>query len=319
MGINKQKNVKIAMKVSVIGIAVNVVLTIFKMIAGIVSNSSAMVSDAVHSFSDVASTVVVMLGIKAAAKEKDRKHQYGHERMESLTALILSFFLIITAIGIGIDGVDKIRIGIKGGLATPGYLALIAALVSIVIKEWAYWYTRAAAKKIKSAALLADAWHHRSDSLSSIGSFIGIAGARIGFPILDPIASLVICVLIFKVAIDIARNAANQMVDSSCSEEVENEITKIALKQDGVRSVDSLRTRMFGSKFFVDIEIAVDGNLSIYQGHDIAELVHDEIEDRFSDAKHCMVHVNPYYEHEGDETSDNDENKINPPAIDDNM
>ena len=316
MGINKQKNVRIAMKVSAIGIVVNVILTIFKMIAGIVSNSSAMVSDAVHSFSDVASTVVVMLGIKAAAKEKDRKHQYGHERMESLAALILSFFLILTAIGIGIDGIDKIRIGMKGGLATPGILALIAALVSIVVKEWMYWYTRAAAKKIKSAALLADAWHHRSDSLSSIGSFIGIAGARIGFPILDPIASLVICALIFKVAIDIARNAANQMVDRSCSEEIEKEITQIALEQDGVRSVDSLRTRMFGSKFFVDIEIAVDGNLSIYEGHDIAELVHDEIEDHFSDAKHCMVHVNPYYEHEGDESTDN---ASNPPINNDDV
>ena len=173
------------------------------------------------------------------------------------------------------------------------YILLIAAVVSIVVKEWMFWYTRGAAKKINSGALMADAWHHRSDALSSIGAFVGIFGARLGYPILDPIASIVICFMIAKASIDIFRDAIDKMVDHSCDAKTEEFMKREILKVPGVRRVDLLKTRLFGSKMYVDIEIAADGNISLCDAHDIAENVHHTIENKFKDVKHCMVHVNP--------------------------
>ena len=277
-----------AMKVSGISILVNLLLSVFKLIAGIVAHSGAMISDAIHSASDVGSTFIVIIGVRLSAKKSDKEHQYGHERMECVSSIVLAGMLLVTGLGIGITGARDIVKSTSGGT-----LALIAAVVSIVVKEWMFWYTRGAAKKINSGALMADAWHHRSDALSSIGAFVGILGARLGYPILDPIASIVICVMIAKASIDIFRDAIDKMVDHSCDAKMEESMKREILKVPGVRRVDLLKTRLFGSKMYVDIEIAADGNISLFDAHDIAENVHHTIENKFKDVKHCMVHVNP--------------------------
>ena len=216
-----------AMKVSIVSIAVNIFLSVFKLIAGVIAGSGAMISDAVHSASDVFSTFVVMIGVSLSSKQSDKDHPYGHERMECVASILLSVVLAITGLGIGMTGINKITGRDDSELIIPGILALVAAVVSIVVKEGMYWYTRAAAKKINSGALMADAWHHRSDALSSIGSFIGIFGARLGFPILDPIASVVICIFIEKASIDIFRDAVDKMVDKSCPDETIDEMKNL--------------------------------------------------------------------------------------------
>jgi len=287
----KQQNV--AMRVSFISVIVNLVLAIFKLIAGIVANSGAMISDAVHSASDVCSTFIVMIGIRVSNRQSDKEHPYGHERLESVASLILAIMLAVTGAGIGYSSAMVIHNGSVNGVKTPGLLALIAAIVSIVVKEWLYWYTRGQAKKINSTALMADAWHHRSDALSSIGALIGIAGARMGYPLLDPIAGLVICVFIEKAAVDIFKDSLDRMVDKSCSEEVVEQINDIILKVEGVEGIDDIKTRLFGAKIYVDVEILVDGNKSLREAHDIAENVHDLIEETMPEVKHCMVHENP--------------------------
>ena len=283
---------KIAMKVSIISIIANVVLAAFKLVAGILAHSSAMLSDAIHSASDVFSTFVVMIGIKIASKEPDEEHPYGHERMECVAAIILATILCIKGLGIGKNALEFIT-GNSSEVSVPGMLALIAAIVSIIVKEAMFWYTRHYAKMIDSGALMADAWHHRSDALSSIGAFIGIIFARMGYVMMDSIACLVICVFIVKAAYDIFKDAIDKMVDKSCSLEVEAEIRTIVMSVDGVKGIDSLSTRLFGNKMYVDIEIRADGEKTLNETHEIAEAVHDSIEAQFEKVKHIMVHVNP--------------------------
>jgi len=283
----------VAYRVSAVSIFVNLTLSVFKLLAGLLASSGAMISDAVHSASDVFSTVIVIIGIKISNKKSDDEHEYGHERMECIAAIILSVILLLTGIGIGISGLEKILAGNYEELQVPGLLALAAAILSIIIKEWMFWYTKAAAGKINSGALLADAWHHRSDALSSVGAFIGILGARLGFPILDPVASVVICLFIGKASYEIFKDAVDKLVDKSCDGETEAAMKECVLGQDGVERIDRLRTRLFGAKIYVDIEIAADGSKTLYETHSIAERVHDEIEKDFPMVKHCMVHVNP--------------------------
>lgn len=285
----------LAMRVSVISVIVNLVLSAFKLLAGIFANSGAMISDAVHSASDVFSTFIVMIGVTISGKKADKEHPYGHERMECVAAVVLAVILFATGLGIGWSGIQKIFFMNSDSLEVPGMLALIAALVSIVTKEWMYWFTKFTADKIRSDALRADAWHHRSDALSSIGALIGIGGARLGFPVLDPIASVVICLFILKAAIDVFRDAVDKMVDKSCDEKTMEEMRQVICKQNGVLGISSLQTRMFGSRIYVDAEIEADGSLTLVQAHDIAEEVHQAIEDSFQDVKHCMVHVNPVH------------------------
>lgn len=290
---NVQDYEKVALRVSRVSIEANMALTIFKLLAGVIAHSGAMVSDAIHSASDVFSTIVVIIGIRISGKASDKDHPYGHERMECVAAIVLATILAGTGLGIGYTAVSKIVGGDYADLAVPGILALIAAMVSILVKEGMYQYTRIYAKKIDSGALMADAWHHRSDALSSVGALIGIAGARIGFPILDPVASVVICVFIEKAAYDIFRDAVDKMVDKACDEEVESMLRKCALAQEGVLGVDLLHTRVFGNKIYVDIEISVNGDMKLREAHGIAECVHDAIEQTFPKVKHIMVHVNP--------------------------
>ena len=284
---------RVAKKVSVTTIIGNLVLSVLKLIAGIVAHSSAMISDAVHSASDVFSTFVVMIGIKLASKEPDKEHPYGHERLECVAAIVLAMVLFITGLGIGAEALGNIVQGNYNDLQVPGMLALVAAIISIVSKEGMYWYTRINAKRIDSSALMADAWHHRSDAFSSIGALVGIAGARMGFPVMDSIASLVIFLFIVKAAYDIFKDSIDKMVDHSCDEETEKDIFECVIENEDVMGVDLLQTRIFGNKIYVDVEIQVDGSYTLQEAHKIAEAVHDNIEKNFPKVKHIMVHVNP--------------------------
>ena len=285
---------KIATKVSIVTIIWNFVLSVVKLLVGIIAHSNAMISDAVHSASDVFSTIVVIIGIKLASKEPDKEHPYGHERLECVTAVILAMILFVTGLGIGGTAITNIFASDYDQLTTPGVLALIAALVSILVKEGMFWYTRYYAKKIDSDALMADAWHHRSDAFSSIGALIGIAGARLGFPIMDSIASLVIFIFIAKAAFDIFKDAMDKMVDHSCDEETEQLIYNCVLENENVIETDLLKTRIFGNKIYVDIEIQADASHTLLEAHHIAETIHNDIEKNFPKVKHIMVHVNPY-------------------------
>lgn len=284
---------KVANRVSVITIIGNVVLSVFKLLAGIVAHSGAMISDAIHSASDVFSTFVVMIGIRMSAKESDKEHPYGHERLECVAAIVLAMILFMTGFGIGASAFKNIISGDYAVLQVPGMLALIAAIISIVVKEAMYWYTRHYAKKIDSGALLADAWHHRSDALSSIGALVGIGGARMGYPVMDSVASLVIFFFILKAAYDIFKDAMDKMVDHACDEETEAQMRECVMKQEEVLGIDMLQTRIFGNKIYVDVEIQVNSEYTLREAHEIAENVHERIEQSFPKVKHIMVHVNP--------------------------
>ena len=288
---NQQDFQTAATKVSVISMATNVILTVAKFAAGVIAHSGAMISDAVHSASDIFSGLIVLIGVRISSRAPDEKHPYGHERFECVAALLLSGILALVGGTIGVNAVKDI---IGGGVQeTPGILALVAAVVSIVAKESLFWYTGGYAKKYRSTALHAEAWHQRSDALSSIGALIGIAGARMGVPVMEPIASLIIALFILRVAVRIFRDAIDQMVDKSASEETETAFRTTALEQPGVMGVELLRTRMFGNRVYVDLEIAVDPEMKLAAAHEIAERVHDAIEQTYPDVKHIMVHVNP--------------------------
>ncbi len=284
---------RVADRVSTTSIIGNMILFGFKLIAGIAAHSNAMVSDAVHSASDVFSTIVVMIGIRLASKKADKEHPYGHERLECVAALILAMILFMTGLGIGMEALGNILSNSYHDLRAPGALALVAAVVSIMAKEAMFWYTKIYAVRIDSSALLADAWHHRSDAFSSVGALIGIVGARHGFPVMDSIASLVIFAFIVKAAYDIFKDAIDKMVDHSCDEETERQIYECVMKNREVMGIDSLHTRIFGNRMYVDIEVAVDGSYTLKRSHEIAEEVHEDIERNFQKIKHIMVHVNP--------------------------
>lgn len=284
---------KIVNRLSAVGIGGNIALSAFKLFAGVVGNSGAMISDAVHSFSDVLATFIAWLGVRMSQREADDTHPYGHERMECLAAIMLSGILAAAGVGIGYSGVEKIVLGTYAALEVPGVIALVAAVVSIAVKEAMFWYTRRGACLLNSAAFMADAWHHRSDALSSVGALLGIGGAMLGFPICDPLASVVICIFILKAAYDILRDAIDKLLDTPCDEEFAADMRRVAEESEGVARVVMFRTRQFGSKAYVDVSIAVDGDLTVREGHAIAAAVHDEIERRFPNVKHVMVHVDP--------------------------
>lgn len=285
-------------RMSLVSIIGNVALSVFKLIAGILGNSGAMISDSVHSLSDVFSTFIAIIGVKISKKAADKFHPYGHERFESVASILLCALLFLVGCTIGYSGICKIASGDYENLKTPGTLALVAAIVSIIVKEWMFQYTKHYAKIANSSAFMADAWHHRSDALSSVGALIGIGGAMLGFAVLEPIASVVICIFILKASFDIFKDALNKMIDTPCSEDDEKKIADYISSQEGVIRLDLLRTRLFGNKVYVDAEIAVNGEQSLRKAHDIAERVHNGVESTFPNIKHIMIHVNPYNENE---------------------
>lgn len=280
-------------RLSLVSLIGNALLSGFKLFAGVWGHSGAMISDAIHSFSDVLTTFIAWFGVKVSRRAADGSHPYGHERLECVASLFLGVVLMGTGIGVGRAGVETILSGQYGNITPPGTIALVAAVLSIVSKEAMYWYTRYYAKLIRSDAFLADAWHHRSDAFSSIGSLIGISGAMLGFPVMDSVAGVVICLFILKVAFDILKDAVVKMLDTSCGEKYEAELQNFVSAQKDVVCVDTLHSRMFGSKVYVDLEIEVDGGKTLQEAHDVAERVHNELERNFPDIKHVMVHLNP--------------------------
>lgn len=280
----------IGVEVSKNTIGVNAVLGAIKVLAGIVASSNAMIADGIHSFSDVITTIGVIIGLKLSGKPDDKCHPYGHEKMESISSLFLAVMLFVVAIMIGYSGVKSI---ILGQIKNPGILAIWAAILSIVVKEWMYFYTMKYAKKIKSSSLRADAWHHRSDSFSSIGALVGIIGARMGWPVLDSVAAIIICIVIIKVAYDVLKQSINQLIDASADEEIISDINERLNTIEGIRHIDSIKTRQHASRVYVDVEVSVDSKLTVEEGHDIAMNIHEDVE-KNENIKHCMVHINPY-------------------------
>lgn len=293
----KEETEAIVQNTAAVGIFGNVVLSAFKLFAGLFGHSAAMVSDAVHSLSDVFATLIAYIGRKLSEKPADDEHPYGHERFECIASVILGAILIATGVRIGLSCVDAIVNKTYLTAAEPGIIALIAAIASIVVKESMFWYTRYQAKRIKSSAFMADAWHHRSDALSSIGAFVGIGAARMGYPIMDSVAGLLISIVILVVAARIISDAVNNMLDRSADpelmKEMRNAISDYSAEHDLDVSVDSLITRKFGDRVYVDLEIGIDGNMRLKDAHDIAEEIHSMIEKEYKDVKHVMVHINP--------------------------
>lgn len=284
------KNNRTILQVTLVGVCGNVLLSAFKLIAGLTGHSAAMVSDAIHSLSDVFATAIAFTGVKLAKADADKDHPYGHERFEQAASIILAGILLATGLGIGYSGIKSIS---SNSGNVPGTIALAAALVSIAVKEAMFWYTRYCAKKINSSAFMADAWHHRSDALSSVGALFGIIGARLGYPVFDSIASVVICLFILKVAFDIFREALSKMTDKSASEEFESELRDFIKSHEGVESIDLLKTRKFGEKVYVDLEIGIDGEMKLVDAHDISAQVHAAVEKKYPEVKHVMIHMNP--------------------------
>ena len=281
---------QIANRTILITVVMNIFLSLIKLLAGFIGHSTSMISDGVHSLSDVISSIGVFIGLRISQKPADIDHPYGHEKFEAVLSKILAFILFLTGLSIGYSAIETI---VSSSYIIPKMMTIWAALLSIGVKEWMYHYTIRQAKKIESTALAADAWHHRSDSLSSIGALIGIIGARLGFPILDPLAALVITLIILKVAIEIFVEATNQVIDKAASPELVNEIIQQIQSVNGVLAIDSLKTRVHSNRIYVDLEISVEATLSLIEAHTIAEAVHYQLEQNIHKIKHCTVHVNP--------------------------
>ncbi len=292
-----EENSKIVRQTAVVGVFGNVLLSAFKLFAGIFGHSAAMVSDAVHSLSDVFATLIAYIGRRISEKPADKEHPYGHERFECIASILLGAILIATGVRIGVGCAESIINKTYLTAAEPGVIALVAAVASIVTKEAMFWYTLHQAKRIKSSAFRADAWHHRSDALSSVGALIGIGAARMGYPVMDQVAGLIISVVILFVAAGIIKDAVNSMLDRAAAPEVEESMRRAIneyAEETGNRvDIDSLITRVFGDKIYVDLELGVDGDMKLKDAHDIAEGVHSLIEKNFADVKHVMVHLNP--------------------------
>ena len=284
---------RIAMRVSLLCILGNILLSIIKFLAGVIGHSEAMLTDALHSTSDVLGNVIALVGILLSKKQSDVNHEYGHERMECVASIVLSIILMITGVKIGLDGLHKVFMDDDCVILIPSTIALVVAFISIIVKEGMFQYTKHYAKNIHSDALMACAWDHRSDAISSIGAFIGIFASMHGYRKFDILASIVICIFIIRTAILIFKDSIDKMVDKACDKKTEAFMKNTILKIEGVCGIDLLQTRLFGSKIYVDVEISVDKNLTVLQGHEIAEVVHQTIEHEFPLVKHCMVHVNP--------------------------
>lgn len=280
---------KIGIKVSKITMFGNIVLSVIKLLIGFLGKSTAMIADGIHSLSDVITTVGVIVGFNLSSKPADKEHQYGHEKIESIVSLFLAIILFLVAIGIGFSGIKTI---FYSKYSIPEAIAILGAILSIVAKEWMYWYTIKYAKKLNSPSLKADAWHHRSDSLSSIGALVGIVGAKLGLPLLDPLAALVISLVIVKVSYDILKQSIYQLIDHCANDAIISDIKSKIKNIEGVNNIDLLKTRLHANKIYVDVEISVDKSLTVEEGHSIAANVHRTIE-KDKQIKHCMVHVNP--------------------------
>ena len=278
-------------KVTIQSILWNIFLTIIKIFAGIFGKSSAMISDGLHSASDIISSVGVLIGNKIAKTPNDKEHNYGHEKAETLVSFLLSILLIIVSLKIGWGALQSLFN--LDSVQVPTALPLIVSIISIGIKEYQYRITIRIANKINSPSLKADAWHHRSDALSSIAAFIGIGGAMLGFKALDPIASIVVALFVAKVGFDILKDSTNELMDYSIDDEQEEQIRKIANETKGVMNLGELKTRKHGAMAYVDLTICVNKDLTVLEGHEIAHKIEKYIINEMKFVKGITVHVEP--------------------------
>lgn len=295
---NREKEIY---KVTLIGGAVNVLLLAFKFIAGIVGHSAAMIADAIHSLSDFATDVVVLVFVKISGKPQDKSHDYGHGKYETLATTLIGVALLAVGIGIGYNGVVKVIDWFHGEqLEAPGMLAFWAAIVSIVLKELTYQYTVRQGRKLNSPAVEANAWHHRSDALSSIGTAVGIGGAVLlgdRWTVLDPAASVIVSIFIIKVSLDLLKNGLGELTERSLPDDVEEEIVGIVASFDGVVEPHDLRTRRIGSHYAMEMHILMDGNISLHAAHDTADAIENALKERFGEKTHVAIHIEPVNEH----------------------
>lgn len=279
------------MRTSLISILASIMLSFLKLASGIIGKSSALVSDGANSLSDVVSYSVVMGGVAASDRKADSNHQYGHEKLESVVSILLAIAIFATAVGIGYRGI--MQIWRMENIPIPSLLPVIGAVVSITTKILLYGYTRRQASITSLNSLKALASDHLADVLSSTGALVGVVGARLGFPVLDPIASVVIAVLILRSAIEVFKSAANVLMDVSVDSRTQEELEQAILSNPHVQRVDLLRTRSVGAGFYVDVEICCCRHLRLHEAHDVAEEIHDRIEQSFPKVRHVMVHTNP--------------------------
>lgn len=292
--INREKEIY---KVTLIGGAVNVALLIFKFIAGIVGHSSAMIADAIHSLSDFATDVIVIVFVNISGKPQDKDHDYGHGKYETLATTIIGGALGAVAIGILYSGIEKIVLWANGEqLQSPGTFALWAAVVSIVTKEMIYQYTARKSRELDSPAVNANAWHHRSDALSSLGTAVGIGGAILlgeRWAVLDAVASVVVGIFIVKVAYSLIKDGVKELTESSLSDEIENEILSIVTSYPDIVEPHHLRTRRIGSSYAIEMHIRMDGNISLTAAHSRATDIEKSLKERFGEKTHIAIHVEP--------------------------
>ena len=284
-------------KVTLVGGLVNVLLLAFKFVAGFVGHSTAMIADAVHSLSDFATDMVVIVFVRISGRPQDKSHDYGHGKFETLATTIIGAVLLAVAIGIFCGGIKRIVFWAHGGeLPSPGRLALWAALASIALKELTYQYTAYKAKKLDSQAVLANAWHHRSDALSSVGTAVGIGGAvMLGerWTVLDPIASLIVAAFIVKVALELIKNGADELTESSLPDEIEDEIIGIVSSFPGIKEPHHLRTRRIGSYYAMEMHLRMDGDTTLREADRRADEVEAALKARFGVDTHVILHVEP--------------------------
>ena len=284
---------KIIRKLSLINVMGNILLSIAKLVAGFLGNSTVLISDGIHSFTDVVNIFIAYAGVRMSKKLPDKDHPYGHERHECVASLVLGIIILLTGLGIGKLGVESIILGHYKNLKFINIFPLLVAVFSIITKGIMFLYTRYYSKKIDSSAFMATALDHLSDTFASTGALIGILGVMAGFPVLEPIASIIICLLIIKESYEILKDALRKLLDTSVDESYEETLRVYIEKQEDVICVDMLQTRMFGNKIYVDLEIQVDGDKSLRESHDIAERIHENVEEDFPNIKHIMIHLNP--------------------------
>ena len=284
-------------KVTIAGSVVNFVLLLFKFFAGIVGHSAAMLADAVHSLSDFVTDIIVLVFVRLSSKPEDADHDYGHGKYETLATAIIGVCLCLVGLGILWNGANSIWQVIRGGtLPEPGMLALIAALISIASKEVLYQYTAYVGRKLDSQAVVANAWHHRSDAFSSIGTMVGIGGAiwlGDAWRVLDPVAAVVVSVFIVKVAIKLLVPSMNELLEKSLPAEVEDKVTEIALSFPGVSSPHHLRTRRIGTHYSIDLHVRMDGNISLEEAHHTATAIEQKLRETFGQGTYINIHVEP--------------------------
>ncbi|HQO47699.1 MAG TPA: cation diffusion facilitator family transporter [Paludibacteraceae bacterium] len=291
---NREKTIY---KVTWVGFFANLVLSIAKLLAGIFGRSGAMIADAVHSISDFATDVVVLAFVKVSAKPKDEGHDYGHGKYETLATVIIGLALFAVSIGILINSIELIRQVVDGVVIDrPGLIALVAAAVSIVVKEALYWYTILAARRVNSPAMEANAWHHRSDAFSSIGTLIGIGGAYFlgeQWRVLDPIAAVIVSLFIGKVAYNLVKNGLNELLERSLPKELEDEIIGIIMSDSRLSDLHNLKTRRLGAHFAIELHVRVDGAMSVNDSHKLTQSIEKRLKEKYGDGTQVIIHIEP--------------------------